>query len=110
MYYLLEPNYLSLLCKIKPWFVREWGAHHHHHHHQQQQQQQNAGNLREEKNEGWFLFSIQTSACMNYATLKFEAKSHCVFARSKKHLSSLQMIHCEKRRPKTKQTTKMLAL
>lgn len=50
-----------------------------------------------------FFFSIQkTSACMNYATLKFEAKSHCVFARSKKHLSSLQ-IHCEKRRPKTKQ-------
>lgn len=47
MYYLLELNYLSLLCKIKPWFVREWGAHHHHH-------QQNAGNLREEKNEGWF--------------------------------------------------------
>jgi hypothetical protein len=56
MYYLLEPNYLSLLCKIKPWFVREWGAQHHHHHHQHQQ---NAGNLREAKNEGWFFFSIQ---------------------------------------------------
>jgi hypothetical protein len=48
-----------------------------------------------------FSFLYKTSACMNYATLKFEAKSHCVFARSKKHLSSSLQIHCEKRRPKT---------
>jgi hypothetical protein len=35
-----------------------------------------------------FSFLYKTSACMNYATLKFEANSHCVLARSKKHLSS----------------------
>jgi hypothetical protein len=34
-----------------------------------------------------FLYK-KTSACMNYATLKFEAKIHCVFARSKQHLSN----------------------